>query len=40
MLSEEKLCPGPEAAENLEELKHRMEKIGCRIVTDRGDAAG
>ena len=40
MLYDGKLSSGAEAAENLEELKHRMEKIGCRIVTDRGDAAG
>lgn len=33
-----KLHTGAEAAEHLRELKERMEKMGCRIVVDRGDA--
>ena len=32
-----KLTQGPEAAQNLKELKKRMEAIGYEIVTDRGD---
>ena len=32
-----KLTGGAEAAENKAELEHRMESIGCKIVTDRGD---
>ena len=32
-----KLSQGPEAAQNLKELKKRMEAIGYEIVTDRGD---
>ncbi len=32
-----KLTGGAEAAENKAELERRMESIGCRIVTDRGD---
>lgn len=32
-----KLTGGAEAAENKAELERRMESIGCKIVTDRGD---
>ena len=32
-----KLTGGAEAAENKAELEQRMESIGCKIVTDRGD---
>lgn len=35
-----KACGGSEAAQNLEELKKRMEAVGYRVVTDRGDARG
>ncbi len=31
---------GSEAAKNLDELKARMEAVGYRVVTDRGDARG
>lgn len=37
MLYNDKLSDGDEAAECVEHLKKRMETIGCRIVTDRGD---
>lgn len=37
LLYNNKICTGEEAAEGIRELKARMEKIGCRIVTDRGD---
>lgn len=37
MLYDGKICTGDEAAEHLENLAERMKKIGCRIVTDRGD---
>lgn len=37
MLYDDKICTGEEAAEGLEDLKKRMEQIGCQIVTDRGD---
>lgn len=37
MLYDGKICTGDEAAEHLSDLGRRMEKIGCRIVTDRGD---
>lgn len=36
-LYENKICTGEEAAESLNALKKRIEKIGCEIVTDRGD---
>lgn len=37
MLYDNKLSDSHEAIEGLAELKNRMERIGCRIVTDRGD---
>lgn len=36
-LYDNKAYGGSEAAKNIEELKLRMEKIGYRVVTDRGD---
>ena len=36
-LYDNKLSGGAESGQNLEDLKHRMETIGCRIVIDRGD---
>lgn len=38
MLYNNKLSSGPEAAQNLKELKARMEAIGYEIVVDRGDS--
>lgn len=32
-----KICTGDEASECMGCMKRRMERIGCRIVTDRGD---
>ena len=40
LLYDDKICTGEEAAEGLANLKERMESIGCRIVTDRGDYKG
>ena len=40
MLYDNKICTGEEAAEGIEDLKRRMEKIGCQVVTDRGDYKG
>lgn len=37
LLYNNKICTGEEAAEGIRELKTRMQKIGCHIVTDRGD---
>ena len=37
LLYDIKSCQGEEAAEGLEDLKKSMDKIGCRIVVDRGD---
>lgn len=37
MLYDGKISTGNEAAECVEQLKKRMETIGCYIVTDRGD---
>lgn len=37
LLYNNKICTGEEAAEGIQELKTRMQKIGCQIVTDRGD---
>lgn len=37
MLYNGKLSDGDEAAECVDHLKKRMEAIGCKIVTDRGD---
>jgi len=37
MIYDNKLISGVEAAENLEELKRSMKKIGYEIVIDRGD---
>lgn len=37
LLYDNKICTGEEAAEGIRELKTRMQKIGCHIVTDRGD---
>lgn len=36
-LYDNKAHAGSEAAEGLAELRRRMEKIGCRVVVDRGD---
>lgn len=38
LLYDNKLCTGDEAAESLNRLKKRMEKIGYHITTDRGDS--
>lgn len=40
LLYDDKICTGEEAAEGLSNLRKRMEAIGCRIVTDRGDYKG
>lgn len=40
MLYDNKICTGDEAAQCIECLKKRIEKTGCRIVTDRGDSKG
>ncbi len=37
MLYDNKICTGDEAAECIQCLNHRMEKIGYKIVKDRGD---
>ncbi len=37
MLYDNKLSTGVESVEGLKELKKQMQKIGCEIVTDRGD---
>lgn len=37
-LYDNKICMDAEAAEGLEELKKRIEKIGYEVVVDRGDA--
>ena len=37
MLYDGKICTGDETAEHLADLAGRIEKTGCRIVTDRGD---
>ena len=37
MLYDGKISTGDEAAECVEQLRKRMETIGCCIVTDRGD---
>ena len=37
MLYDNKICTGDEAAQCINCLKRRMESVGCRIVTDRGD---
>ena len=37
MLYNNKLSSGPEAAQNLQELKKRMRSIGYEVVVDRGD---
>lgn len=37
MLYNNKLSSGPEAAQNLQELKERMASIGYEVVVDRGD---
>jgi len=37
LLYDNKLCTGEEAAEGFDNLKKSMEKIGFRIVVDRGD---
>ena len=39
-LYDNKAYGGSEAAKNVEELKARMEAIGYRVVTDRGDVRG
>ncbi len=38
MLYDNKLSDGAESAQAVEELKKRMESIGCRVLIDRGDA--
>lgn len=38
-LYDNKICTGNEAAENCRDLADRMEKIGYKLVCDRGDAA-
>ncbi len=38
MLYDNKLSDGAESAQAVEELKKRMESIGCRVLVDRGDA--
>jgi biotin synthase len=40
LLYDNKICTGDEAAQCIECLKKRIEKTGCRIVTERGDHAG
>lgn len=40
MLYDNKISTGAEAAEARAELERRMEKIGYRVVTERGDYAG
>ena len=40
MLYDGKICTGDEAAECRHCLSRRMEQIGCRIVSDRGDYKG
>ncbi|MBE6720337.1 MAG: [FeFe] hydrogenase H-cluster radical SAM maturase HydE [Ruminococcaceae bacterium] len=37
LLYDGKICTGEEAAQCIACLKNRIEKTGCRIVTDRGD---
>lgn len=37
LLYDNKICTGDEAAESLESLKRKIERIGYRIVVDRGD---
>ena len=37
MLYDGKICTGDEAAECRMCLNRRMEQIGCKVVTDRGD---
>lgn len=37
LLYDNKICTGDEAAQCIECLKARIEKTGCRIVTERGD---
>lgn len=36
-LYEDKICTGEESAQGIQEIRNRMEQIGCEIVTDRGD---
>ena len=38
LLYDNKICTGDEAAESLNNLKERMEKIGYHITVDRGDS--
>ncbi len=38
LLYDNKICTGDEAAESLNSLKERMEKIGYHITVDRGDS--
>lgn len=38
-LYDDKICTGEEAAECVESLRRRVESIGKKLVTDRGDAA-
>lgn len=40
MLYDNKLCTGEEAAEHLKELKDRIRRVGCEIITDKGDCKG
>lgn len=40
MLYDNKICTGEEAAEGIQDLKKRMQAIGCKVVTARGDYKG
>lgn len=40
MLYDNKICTGEEAAEGIQGLKKRMQAIGCKVVTARGDYKG
>lgn len=40
MLYDNKICTGDEAAQCINCLKRRIESVGCKIVTDRGDYKG
>ena len=40
MLYDNKICTGEEAAEGIQVLKKRMQAIGCKVVTARGDYKG
>lgn len=40
MLYDNKICTGEEVAEGIQDLKKRMQAIGCKVVTARGDYKG